>query len=308
MGEKVFIDWVACQSRANMIACDMEIAAQTFFIGAEYLSIYGVPRGGIAVSFLVAEALNVRGNLVARVVFSSEDADFIVDDIIDTGKTKKLHDRLIGEGRFFALVDKQKNPDPFWYVFPWEGSEVASAEDIPLRFLQFIGENVERDGLKDTPARIIRSWGELYAGYKMDPDSILSTAFDNEEGYDEMVILRDIEFYSTCEHHALPFYGKVHIAYVPQEKGKVVGISKLARLVECFARRLQIQERLTKQISDSIQRNLNPQGVAVFIEAQHFCMTSRGVKKQGSTMVTSSLLGCMRLDAARMEFLLLAKR
>lgn len=151
----------------------------------------------------------------------------------------------------------------------------------------------------------MRSWGRLYGGYQVDPKTVLATSFC--EKCDEMVVLRDIEFYSTCEHHMLPFFGRAAVGYIPN--GKVVGISKLARLVECFSRRLQIQERLTRQIADAIQECLNPLGVAVVMRAQHLCMVARGVEKQNSAMMTSSMLGAFRDadSAARREFLSLIK-
>jgi len=167
-----------------------------------------------------------------------------------------------------------------------------------------IGDDPYREGLIDTPSRVVKSWKELYSGYNQSPEEILKRTFD-ADGYDQLIILKDIEFYSTCEHHMLPFFGKAYIGYIPNSR--VVGISKLARLVDCFARRLQIQERLTKQIAEAINEHLNPLGVAVLIEAKHLCMISRGVSKQNSVMVTSELIGCMRNQEARNEFLKLAK-
>ena len=172
-----------------------------------------------------------------------------------------------------------------WIKFPWEKD--AGIEENIVRILQFIGEDPKREGLLDTPKRVVRSWDKLYGGYKENPKDILKTTFN--ENYDEMVLLKDIELYSTCEHHLLPFYGKIHIAYIPDKK--VVGISKLARLAECFSRRLQIQERLVNQIADALQEILQPKGVAVICEAKHFCMTSRGIEKQNSNMITSALRG-----------------
>ena len=166
--------------------------------------------------------------------------------------------------------------------------------------LKHIGEKPNREGLVDTPKRIIKSWEHLYSGYNKDPKKIL-TVFDSD-GYDEIVLLKNIELFSMCEHHMLPFIGKAHIGYLPNKK--VIGISKLARLMEIFARRLQIQERLTKQIAQSLQDLLNPIGVGVIIEAKHLCMQMRGVEKQNSSMVTSSMLGVFREDSsARKEFL-----
>ena len=166
--------------------------------------------------------------------------------------------------------------------------------------LAYIGEDPEREGLLETPDRIIRSWGTLFGGYKQNPKEILSKVFTQK--YDEMVLLKDIEIYSTCEHHMLPFFGKAHVAYIPN--GSVVGISKLARLVECFARRLQIQEKLCNQITEAIDQHLKPLGAACVIEAKHLCMCCRGVQKQHSTMVTSSLNGVfLEKPEARAEFM-----
>jgi len=163
-----------------------------------------------------------------------------------------------------------------------------------------IGEDINREGLTDTPLRVVKSWNTLYGGYNMDPAQILSTRFENES-YSQMVVLKDIEMYSTCEHHMLPFIGKAHIAYIPN--GKVVGLSKLARLVECFARRLQIQERLTDQIAETLSEHLSAKGVGVCIEAKHMCMLARGVSKQNSVMVTTSLSGVFKSDnIVRQEF------
>lgn len=179
-----------------------------------------------------------------------------------------------------------------------------SIQDSLKNILEFIGDDPEREGLKDTPARIVRSWEKLFGGYKQNPADVLKANFQ-EGACHEMVILRDIEFYSTCEHHFLPFHGVVHVGYVPRKK--VVGISKLARLVEVFARRLQIQEKMVAQIADSIMKVLNAKGVCVIAEAQHFCMTSRGVEKQKSKMVTSAIRGVFEKPEVRNEFLQLIK-
>ncbi len=170
--------------------------------------------------------------------------------------------------------------------------------------IEYIGDNPDREGLIDTPKRVIKSWNKLYQGYKECPKDILETTFV-EGTCKEMVILKDIEFYSTCEHHMLPFFGKVHIGYIPNDK--VVGVSKLARLTDCFARRLQIQERMTTQIAESIMEILEASGAIVIVEAQHFCMTSRGVQKQNSKMITSAIRGTFEDVSARNEFLALLK-
>ncbi len=182
---------------------------------------------------------------------------------------------------------------------------LVDSKELIREILRRIGDDPDREGLQQTPARIVRSWKELYGGYAQRAEDVLVTQFQAEQ-YDEMVLLRDIEFFSTCEHHMLPFHGKAHIAYLPNSK--IVGLSKLARLTDMYARRLQVQERLTYQIATELQRVLKPKGVAVMIEAMHQCMCSRGVRKRGGTMVTSCLLGAFKENlASRTEFLALVK-
>lgn len=169
-----------------------------------------------------------------------------------------------------------------------------------------IGENPFREGLKKTPYRVAKAYEEIMSGYKADVDKIFNRAFF-KVNYKEMVIVKDIDFYSMCEHHMLPFMGKVHVAYIPD--GLIVGLSKIPRIVEVFSRRLQIQERLTVEIADVLYKKLRPKGVGVIIEARHLCMTMRGIKNQTSTAVTSSMLGCFEKDPkVRNEFLSLIKR
>jgi GTP cyclohydrolase I len=176
------------------------------------------------------------------------------------------------------------------------------AENAIRTLLRWAGDDPAREGLQDTPSRVARAYREWFCGYEEDPVEILARSFEETEGYDEMVLLRDIRLESTCEHHMAPILGKVHVAYLPS--GRVVGISKLARVVDAYAKRLQIQEKLTAQIANSIQDVLNPKGVAVVVEAAHQCMTTRGVHKPGVTMVTSRMLGAFRDDpSTRREFL-----
>ena len=166
--------------------------------------------------------------------------------------------------------------------------------------LAALGEDIDREGLLETPKRVVKSWDELYGGYSLSPEDILKKDFA-EGACDQMIVLRDIEFNSTCEHHIIPIIGKAHVAYIPN--GKVVGISKLARIVDAYARRLQIQEKMTEQIAEVIMNVLQPKGVGVMIEAQHMCMTSRGIKKPNVSMVTSALRGVFERDEVRQEFL-----
>jgi len=178
--------------------------------------------------------------------------------------------------------------------------QVALAEENVRGMLRYIGEDPEREGLLDTPARVVRAMSEHFGGYALDPGEYLAKTFEEVEGYDELVLVSDIEVFSHCEHHMVPFVGKAHVAYIPS--GRVVGLSKIARVVDVFAKRLQVQEKLTKQIADALQSHLEPQGVAVIMQCQHFCMCYRGVKKPGAWTTTSKLHGLFLLDpAARME-------
>jgi GTP cyclohydrolase I len=172
-------------------------------------------------------------------------------------------------------------------------------ENLVKSFLEIIGEDVNREGLKKTPQRVQKMVEEIFSGYRQTPEDILSTAFTNEN-YNEMVVVKDIEFYSICEHHLLPFFGHVHIGYIPG--AKMVGLSKLVRLVDCFSKRLQIQERMTVQIADAIDSILKPYGVGVIVEAEHLCMAVRGVKKH-TKAVTSALRGGFLHDDVKKEFL-----
>ncbi|WP_425545044.1 GTP cyclohydrolase I FolE [Caenispirillum bisanense] len=176
------------------------------------------------------------------------------------------------------------------------------AEAAVRTLLRWAGDNPDREGLVDTPARVVRAYEEFFAGYDEDPEDVLRRTFEETDGYDEMVLLRDVRIESHCEHHMVPIIGKAHIAYLPERR--VVGISKLARVVEIYAKRLQIQEKLTAQVANAINDVLQPKGVAVVIEAAHQCMTTRGVRKPGVTMVTSRMLGAFRDNpTTRREFM-----
>jgi GTP cyclohydrolase IA len=178
----------------------------------------------------------------------------------------------------------------------------ADAEAAIRVLLRWAGDDPEREGLRDTPARVARSYEEFFKGYEEDPEALLARTFEETEGYDEMVVLRDLRIESHCEHHMVPIIGRAHVAYMPGTR--VVGISKLARVVDAYCRRFQIQEKLTAQIANTIQDVLQPRGVAVVIEANHQCMSTRGVHKPGASMVTSRMLGAFRDDpSTRKEFL-----
>jgi len=183
---------------------------------------------------------------------------------------------------------------------------MSKIENLVRQLLVELGEDPEREGLQKTPHRVMKSFEFLTKGYQQKPEDVINGAFFEEIECNDMIIVKDIEFYSLCEHHLLPFFGRCHIGYIPS--GKVFGVSKLARIVDMFSRRLQLQERLTRQVAETILNSINPEGVGVVMEAQHTCMTMRGVEKQNSRMVTSAMLGSFRNEAAtRMEFLNLIK-
>jgi len=272
----------------------------------EPVYLYGVPRGGCTAAALV-QARACFCNRQVTLVDEPIRGAIIIDDLVDSGKT--LGQFAERGFQVDALFRKAASPDTLaplalevdgWLTMPWEVNEGTGAEDLVIRLLQFIGEDPERDGLLETPKRVLKAWKEMTAGYQQDPAVILNKSF--EQPHDELILLRGIEFHSTCEHHLLPFYGTAAVGYIPTTS--VVGISKLARLVDCFARRLQIQERLTKQIADAITEVLAPVGVGVVIKAKHSCMGCRGVMKPDSDLVTSVMLGMLRDNsAARAEFL-----
>lgn len=173
--------------------------------------------------------------------------------------------------------------------------DLEKIQQAVTMLLEAVGEDVNREGLRETPARVAKMYGEIFSGLETDPKEHLKT-FQEQREHNELVLVKDIPLYSVCEHHLLPFVGKAHVAYIPKD-GKIIGLSKFARIVDCFARRPQVQERLTGQIADFLYENLEPQGVAVFVEAEHLCMTMRGVRAAGALTQTSALRGCMRSDA-----------
>ena len=189
-------------------------------------------------------------------------------------------------------------------AFSCERPTWEDAEDAIRTLIRWAGDDPSREGLVDTPARMAKAYEEYFSGYNANPDEILKTTFEETNGYDEMVVLKDISFYSHCEHHIVPIVGKAHVAYLPDRR--VVGISKLAHLVEAYARRLQIQEKLTAQIAGKVNEILKPKGVGVVLECVHHCMTTRGIKQKGASLLTSTMLGSFREDAeTRREFLAL---
>ena len=270
----------------------------------KYNSLYGIPRGGIH----VAQAL--RSILKLPLVISPQEKTLIIDDVADSGYTLSRYDK--NDTAVLHLKTTSKIiPTYFaekldcWIVYPWERLEEDKAEGLQdniRRLLQYLGEDINREELKETPKRVQKAWEFWTSGYGKDSKSVMKV-FKNP-GIDQLIVVPKIDFYSHCEHHLAPFYGQIHIGYVPN--GKVLGVSKFARLVEIYARRLQIQERLTQQIADDIMKYLDPQGVGVVIRGIHLCMISRGVEKQNTEMVTSAMLVFFRdKPELRAEFLAL---
>lgn len=293
MNEKRIITWAEARNRADDIAKEIESRHD----GSGEVLLYGVPRGGIHAATLVAGRLDRRGiplGLTEEVVL----ANYIIDDLVDSGRTR---DRLIdGTERVFLSLF-EKGDDHRWYEFPWErmGNE-SGPEDAVTRLLQFVGEDAHREGLAETPSRYLKALKEWTSGYTQKPADVLKVFEDGAERYDEIVLLKRYPVYSLCEHHLAPFFGFAHVAYIPDKK--IVGLSKLGRLVDIFARRLQVQERLTTQVAHALFDELSPQGVGVILDCRHFCMESRGVSRAGVSTITSAMLGVFRDNtAARVE-------
>lgn len=270
----------------------------------EATKVFAIPRGGIPAALAVA---GHHGNL--QLVDDPAEADLFIDDIIDSGDTmRRWCDEYPGKP-FFALIDKTEKNGEFngrWVVFPWEETAESGIEDNIKRLLQFIGEDPERGGLRETPHRVAKAWAHWCSGYGKNAADILKVFEDGAEKCDEMVIVKDIPIYSKCEHHLADIFGTATIAYIPN--GKIVGLSKLSRLADMFARRLQVQERLTNQIADALEEHLQPKGVGVIIRARHLCMESRGICQQGHYTITSALRGVLKdKPEARAEFMELAK-
>ena len=255
-------------------------------------TVYGVPKGGmIAAGFLEQAAITPY----------PDEANIILDDIVDSGRTRQKYLDKYPDAKFVALFEKRDE----WLVFPWEkdhpNAQGDTIQENITRMLQFIGEDPSREGLRETPNRIAKAWeNELFIGYKQKLEDLLTTFAT--DGYDQIVLCRDIELFSMCEHHMLPFTGVAHVAYIPNER--VIGISKLARLVDIYSRRLQIQERIGEQVTTALMEHLKPKGAACVINAVHMCMRMRGCQKQHSSMTTSSIKGVFLDDArARQELM-----
>ena len=311
--ELVDISWSDIHKAANEIVskCQNLVFKKPDFI-------IGVARGGIIPAHLVAEKLRIPLKIVDSFAVGclkdfSKKKVVLIDEIYDTGATSKFFD---GEAKRWGVkltqyfvVDKRKlDKKNQWFVFPWEttGDEVGGRRQATVAILRSIGENPLREGLVDTPDRVARMWDELSSGYQQDYRKILKATF-SPDNYDEMIVLKKIPFFSLCEHHLLPFRGEVSFAYIPSDK--IVGVSKIARLVEMFSRRIQIQERMTMQIGKAFEDTLKPKGVGVVVEAVHFCMMMRGVEKADATMKTSYLSGIFReSDSTRSEFFRLLEK
>mgnify|MGYP005812922963 FL=1 len=251
--------------------------------------IWGIPRGGA----IVAGMARLYG---AIVVADPREADVAIDDIIDSGITARSVYETHGLNTV-ALINKERDRIDSWVHFPWEESSEQDIASSVTRIIEYLGDNPRRNGLLETPQRVVKSWNTLFSGYQYNPKNDLKWF---EDDTDEMVICQGISFFSTCEHHMLPFFGTVAIGYIPN--GRVIGVSKLARLVIGYSRRLQIQEQLTRQIGEALTPHVL--GVGVHVVGQHLCMMSRGVEQQASTMITNYLTGRFReSDAARAEFL-----
>lgn len=200
------------------------------------------------------------------------------------------------------------NPAPTEHQVTGDGAgrfDTARAEAAVRELLVAVGEDPDRDGLRETPARVARAYAETFAGLRQDPADVLATSFDI--GHDELVLVTDIDVYSTCEHHLVPFHGVAHVGYIPAADGRIAGLSKLARLVDVYARRPQVQERMTAQVADALMEHLQPRGVIVVVECEHLCMSMRGVRKPGSRTTTSAMRGQLRDPATRAEALALIR-
>lgn len=260
--------------------------------------LYPVPRGGVP----VAMALAGTGKFV--LVDDAAKCDVVVDDLIDSGATASRYAAY----PFYALIDKRHDPHYAgrWIVFPWEETAERGIEDHITRLLQFVGEDPNRGGLLETPARAAKAWRHWCKGYGENAEDVLKVFEDGAKNYDEMVAVVNIPFYSKCEHHMADIFGTATIAYVPD--GRIVGLSKLNRVLDVYARRLQVQERLTVQVAEALMTHLKPKGAGVVIKARHMCMESRGVCQQGHHTVTTALRGVFKTQPeTRAEFLALTK-
>lgn len=313
MATDLVVDWARFRGECRSLANRWDPRENGAGVWGIPTGVWGIPTGGSVVALQVAEVLGRRH------LEEWEPGCLVVDDLVDTGATAERVCRSLpapAQGaelfHFDALFRKPHSPPELapnatlhdgWVRFPWE-NDAGDPTDAVRRLIQFIGEDPTREGLADTPARVTRALAEMTAGYRLDAGAVLATTF--EVDCDEMVVLRAVPFTSLCEHHLLPFVGTITMGYIPAN-GRVVGLSKLARLVEVYARRLQIQERLTVELSAALEANLRPAGSGVVVRAVHSCMAARGVGK-ASEMVTSRLRGIMlHASQSRGEFMALAQ-
>lgn len=291
---------------------DVEILADKIRSAKKiYKSVFPVPQGGVPLGM----ALFIKLGL--PLVDKPRKGVLVVDDLIDSGTTRMKYAK-----NDFACIHVKKHVHvkvttctyavhesiDDWVVYWWEGSAQKSIEDVVTRTIEFIGDNPNREGVIETPSRVVRAWTELFEGYKQKPEQVCKT-FDGDQ-IGGLVYLKNVEFYSFCEHHMLPFYGVAHIGYIPN--GRVIGASKLARILDIYARRLQIQERIGEQVTNALMEYLKPIGAACVIEAKHLCIACRGVRKQHSILGYSSFKGVFLENthdgvAARNEFLSLIR-
>lgn len=294
---------------------------------ADIDGVYGVPKGGLVPAAVVA------GLLQRELLDQPTSRCLVVDDIVDSGRTLEQIYKEFPSAAYAAFVNVDRVDQSLsafrpaqisygmelsehdyeeipWVEFAWDprksdGSTEHSPESNVQRVLQYLGEDITRDGLIDTPERYLRALKEMCAGYEQDPGAILSKRFQADSN--EMIILRDIQFSSLCEHHVLPFSGVAHVSYIPRPEQGVVGLSKLARLVTCYAQRLQIQERMTQQIARALVQHVQPLGVGVIVEAAHGCAQCRGVRQPTARMITSALTGVFERPEVRNEFMTLVR-
>ena len=269
------------------------------------LKCYPIPRGGVPAAYVLYSCFQF-----ISMVDNPAEADFFLDDIIDSGSTRDKWAKEYPDTPFIGLINKTNPTSPYidkWVVFPWEGDAAGSILDNIVRIIQFSGDDASREGLLETPARVTKALEHWFSGYDKKPEDLLKVFTDGGEAYDQMVVVKDIPIYSKCEHHIADIFGTATIAYIPD--GKIVGLSKLSRLADMYARRLQVQERLTYQIADALQTHLSPKGVAVMIKARHMCMESRGICQQGHHTITTSLKGAFLTETdTRAEFMALARQ
>jgi GTP cyclohydrolase I len=310
------LSYLELEEAANRSALELaRWAKESLTPNRKAIFVHPVPRGGVPAFYLLKASFAKLWPDVALVAEQNPElADLIFDDLVDSGKTAQKFREIAPRVPFKALIHKTADGSSGyklgeWLVFPWEGSAESSIEGAFTRLIQFVGEDPQRGGLLETPKRMAKAWQFWTKGYAADIPSILKTFEDGGEVYDEMIHVRNIPFYSQCEHHMALFFGTATFAYIPgKECKRIVGLSKMNRLVDAFARRLQVQERLTAQVIDTFCEHLNPHGAGIMIRARHMCVESRGVQHTGCETTTSAFRGALRdKPEARAEFFSLTK-